>query len=366
MILEETIAVLQRYKNSHPAAMKAEIEEEFRKRCKAEKQRSVYVGNGFVMRFCESNPPAFSGSVVSLAAVCKYPRLPVVICIAHQDRLDFRLANVTFLRRVTHTSQNLRVDKIRGTFLGGDIMDEYQGVENRPENFVQLMEMHNASGHDENIARIVEATNAIVGRSNRFEATGELLDSLMEAPARAAAALTSAKYRDAERQLSARVEARRSALLQAAAIDNVKSRGDTAEQIMTGERSGHRLDDETFALGGGGQLIVDIKTKLLDRSSAPKAYNIDKVLHALAQPGRVFSMFFIGLDAARKIVRPRLLSIFDPTLIGVTRIERLWSGRRSRGATQFSGDLDRIFAPDYRPTVDVEGGRALLRRFLEG
>jgi len=188
----------------------------------------------------------------------------------------------------------------------------------------------------------------------------------MDAPARAAAALRSGKYRDAERQLCARVEAKCNALLQAAAIDNVKIRGDTAEHIVTGAGNAHRLDDETFDLGAGRQLIVDIKSKLLDRSAAPKAYNIDKVLHSLAQPGRVFSVFYIGLDAARKIVQPRLVSIFDPTLISVTRIDVRWSARGSRGSVQFSGDVERIFAPDCRSTVDVAGGRELLRWFLEG
>jgi len=35
----------------------------------------------------------------------------------------------------------------------------------------------------------------------------------------------------------------------------------------------HRLDP-VFSLADGGRLNVDVKTKLLDRASAPKDYNI--------------------------------------------------------------------------------------------
>jgi hypothetical protein len=38
---------------------------------------------------------------------------------------------------------------------------------------------------------------------------------------------------------------------------------------------------------------------LLDRASAPKAYNIDKMLMFLAEPGSVLAFFMIGVDIQR-------------------------------------------------------------------
>ena len=127
----------------------------------------------------------------------------------------------------------------------------------------------------------------------------------------------------------------------------------------------HRLDDQIFPLAGNNRLIVDIKTKLLDRHSAPKAYNIDKMLRLLAEGDTVFAFFFIGLDAAHHTISTRLVSIFDPVILRATRIQHHWAGRQSRGVTQLTGDLSRIFLRDYHPGVEVAEGQALLRLFLE-
>jgi hypothetical protein len=352
-------------KELHPTANKAEIEEAFIAQCNFPKHRSVYVGDGFCLRFSEANKPSFSNSVLSLSALKKHDAFPVVICVVRPDRLDFRLANTTFLRRISHSSHTLREDNIRGTFLGHDIMDEYEGIPNRPERFEELLAIHSAFNWEENIGRLVEATNAIIARSTRFDVTKEALECLLEAPQRSTTACETASYAEAERKLSSVIELRAGELLRTAATDNVNLRGNTIEQIITGEVNAHRLDDLIFALENGGQLIVDIKTKLLDRASAPKAYNIDKMLALLAQPGSVVCFFFVGLDVATHTVRTRLISIFDPIIIVATQIRTHWAGRASRGVTQLSGDLTRIFSPDYRPSVDIDGGVKLLRLFVE-
>ena len=215
------------------------------------------------------------------------------------------------------------------------------------------------------MARLVEATNAIVARSTRCDITEDALAHLLMAPARAANALPTAAFQEIDHRLSAVIERHRDELLRAAALDNVNIRGNTIERIVTGEVSAHRLDDLVFGLGDNWQLIVDIKTKLLDRASAPKAYNIDKMLGLLARPDSVFAFFFIGLDAAHHTVHTRLVSIFDPVILKATRVQAHWAGRQSRGVTQLTGDITRVFARDYRPAVDVEGGQALLRLLIE-
>jgi hypothetical protein len=365
MNLRETIAFLQRFKRTHPTANKADMEREFVARCSPKKERSVFVVEGFALRFCEANTPSFSNVVLSLSALQKHDCLPFVVCIVRPDRVEFRLANATFLRRISHSSHNLRVDNIRGSFLGHDILDQYEDVPNLPEHLDELFAIRSEFTWQENVARLVDATNAIVPRSTRFDVTGDALARLLEAPRRAATALTAAGFREVERQLSALIERHRDELLRAVALDNVNIRGNTIEKIITGEVNAHRLDDLIFGLAPDSQLIVDIKTKLLDRASAPKAYNIDKMLRLLAQPDSVFAFFFVGLDAAHHTVHTRLVSIFDPVILSATRIQTHWAGRVSRGVTQLTGGVAGIFAGEYRPAVDIEGGQALLRLFVE-
>ena len=365
MNLQETISLLRKLKDSHPTANKAQMEEMFITEVTSRKVRSVFVGEGYALRFSEANTTSFSNVVLSLSALKQYDSLPVVICIVRPTGLEFRLANATFLRRISHSSHRLRTDNIRGSFLGHDIMDQYDETPNRPERFAELFAIHSEFAWEENVERLVEATNAIVARSTRFDLTGNSLALLLEAPTRAAAAVSTAPFQEAERKLAAIIERHRGDLLRAASLDNVNIRGNTIEQIITGEVNAHRLDDLAFPLAGCGKLIVDVKTKLLDRASAPKGYNIDKMLRTLAGPGSVFAFFFIGLDATSHVVRTRLVSIFDPVILRTTRIQTHWAGRASRGVTQLAGDLSRLFAPDYLPTVDIEGGKALLRQFVE-
>jgi hypothetical protein len=295
----------------------------------------------------------------------KYDSLPVVICIVRPDRLDFRLANATFLKRISHSSHQLRTDNIRGSFLGHDIMDDYEGIPNRLEHFDELTAIHTEFSWDENVQRLVEATNSIAARLTRFQPTASELVVLLDAPRRAAAAVLAPRFKDTEKRLTEVVERNRGNLLAAAALENVNLRGNAIEQIITGSVNAHRIDDLIFDLSTGERLIVDIKTKLLDRASAPKAYNIDKMLRTLSQADATFAFFFIGLNVVRQIARSRLVSIFDPVIVSATRIQTHWAGRASRGVTQLTGDLSRIFETAYHPSVDVEAGKALLRSFIE-
>jgi len=199
----------------------------------------------------------------------------------------------------------------------------------------------------------------------RCELTPAILARVLEAPGRAATALGTAEFQQVERDLSAVIVRHRGELLRAAALDNVNIRGNTIEQLITGEVNAHRLDDLSFPLASNNRLIVDIKTKLLDRASAPKAYNIDKMLRLLADGDTVFAFFFIGLNAADQTISTRLVSIFDPVILRATRIQTHWAGRQSRGVTQLTGDMGLIFSRDYHPSVEVEEGQALLRLFAE-
>jgi hypothetical protein len=363
--LASAVALLLEFKRKQPTANKAQIETAFSKSTGFKKERSVYVGSGYAIRFSEANTGSFSNVVLSLSALQKYDANPIVICIVRPDRLDFRLANATFLKRISHSSHNLRVDNIKSSFLGHDIMDEYESVPNRPDHFDELIAVHAEFTWEENVERLVEATNAIIARATRFKPVSDNLSIILDAPARAAAALTLPRVAEIERDLSDIVQRRRNELLTAAELDNVNIRGNTIEQLITGELNAHRLDDLTYDLPGDGTLIVDIKTKLLDRASAPKAYNIDKMLRTLSRPGSIFCFYFIGIDASDQAIRSRIVSIFDPVVLSATRIQTHWAGRESRGVTQLTGNIAEIFTPHYRPSVDVQRGKTFLTQLIE-
>ena len=360
-----TAKLLVKLKKKLPSANKAQIEAAFSKKTSLEKNRSVYVGDGYTIRFCEANTGSFSNVVLSLSTLQKYDAKPVVICIVRPCRLDFRLANATFLKKVSHSSHNLRVDNIKGSFLGHDIMDECEGVLNRPDYFDELMTIHGKFIWEENVKRLVEANNAIVARATRFVPVGDSRSVILDAPARADAALNLPQLKEIKRKLAAIVQQRQDDLLNAANLDNVNIRGNTIEQIITGKVNAHRLDDLLYELPNAGTLILDIKTKLLDRASAPKAYNIDKMLRTLSHPGSIFCFYFIGIDVGRREIRSLMVSIFDPVVLSATRIQTHWAGRGSRGVTQLTGNVSEIFAPGYSPSVCVKGGKAFLKQLIE-
>jgi hypothetical protein len=363
--LAEAVKLLLELKRKQPSANKAQMEAAFSGRTNLKKERSVYVGNGYAIRFSEANTASFSNVVLSLSALQKYDVNPMLVCIVRPGRLDFRLANATFLKRISHSSHNFRIGNIRGSFLGHDIIDEYEGLPNRPDHFDELMAIHVEFTWEENVERLVEATNAIVARATRFALVGDNLSIILDAPPRAAMALNLPRIAEIERELTAIVQRRRDELLRAARLDNVNIRGNTIEQLITGELNAHRLDDLAYDLPGYGTLIVDIKTKLLDRASAPKAYNIDKVLRTLSRPGSIFSFYFIGIDASHGVIRSRIVSIFDPVVLSATRIQTHWAGRESRGVTQLTGNISQIFAPHYRPSVDVQSAKAFLTQLID-
>jgi Leucine-rich repeat (LRR) protein len=361
----EIINQLSRIKSANNALNKADIEREFAQLTGAEKRRSVFVCADFAFRFSEANKGSFSNVVLSLSALQKYDNEPFVVCVVRPDDLAFLLANSTFLKKISHSSHNLTTDNVRGSFLGHDIFAVYDGIQNVPENFEILYALHEPFTWEENLERLVAATNSIAARSTRFEMTPDRMAIILDAPARSKRALSNPDViYSIFKQLDEQVHANREALLDAAALENVNIRGNKIEQIITGALNKHNLDDLIFETNKW-QITVDIKTKLLDRASAPKAYNVDKMLRLLAMDRSVFEFFFIGLHAETKIIKTALVSIFDPTILRATRIQTHWAGRNSRGVTQLTGDLMQIFDPRYRPSVDEPEALALLRRFAE-
>ena len=280
------------YKHSNPTANKAMIQQAYVNHYSPRRARSIFVGSGYALRFSEANASSFSNTVLSLSALLDHDGRPFVVVVVRERTVQFLLANTTFLKKISHSSRKFRVDCIRGSFNGTDIMTEYEGLKNAPKNFQLLFEQH-LGFREENVARLVEATNAIVGRNVRFMPTHGQRKILMEAPERAAAVLASPEFQEITAELQETVHNRRRDIIEVARIDNVNLRGNAIEKLITGGDNAHELGDLRHPFANG-ELVIDIKTKLLDRGSSPKAYNVDKMLDFLARPGSVLAFLIVG------------------------------------------------------------------------
>ena len=359
--LKESIEFIRRVKADYPDADKASIQKAWADWLGPEKMRSVFLAESFVMRFSEVKTGSFSNTVLSLSALANHDVSPFVVVVVRRDGVEFRLANSSFLKKVSHSSLMLRIDNVKGSFNGSDILTEFEGKPNSPENFEELFALHSAFTWQENLERLVEATNEIVARNVRFQPDDAELGSILSSPTRFNAAIHSPEYMAAEADLLIRMESAKQAILAAAAIDNVNIRGNAIEQLLTGAGNAHELGDIIRPLRGG-DLVIDVKTKLLDRASAPKAYNVDKLLRLLAQPGSVLAFFMIGVDVDRGIVSGRLLTVLDSGILSATVVQHHWAGRGSRGVTQLSGRFRDALDDNYQPNID---GHA-AQRFLQG
>ena len=63
--------------------------------------------------------------------------------------------------KISHSSQELRENNIRGSFNGSDIVREFEGIGNVTENISRLFDIHAEVGFEGNLPRLVEATNNI-------------------------------------------------------------------------------------------------------------------------------------------------------------------------------------------------------------
>lgn len=328
------------------------------------RERSLYVGTTFSVRFSVASGAGLSNTILSLSALRPHDARPFVVCALRAVGPEFLLANTTFLRKVSHSSRELALDNIRGSFNGSDIIREIDGVKNEPRNFAALFALHSAFTWDENLARLVEATGNIVGTGRRFP-VGEAERALILAAPEVAARLSEHdEYLEVGRRLTAALLARQDDVLAAGAIDNVNLRGNRIEQLLTDAGHFHRIDDIVFTLKIGAKVVVDIKTKVLTLQASPKAYNIDKYLALLAQGSTVMSFFFVGLDLPRQSVASCFVSTLDRTILEATKVQHHWAGRNSRGVTQLAGSLP-IFEPGFKETIDVERARARLQAFID-
>ena len=348
------------------------------------KDRSVFYCADFAVRFSASAGLHFSNTVLSLSNLRKFDDRPFVVCLVTPTQNYCFLANTTFLKKISHSSQELRENNIRGSFNGSDIIRSFEGIPNSADNLERLFEIHAGIGFEGNLPRLVEATNNISPSGEKFAVGATEMATILRAPDRAESFVTSNDAKTLKRELDEKVEKFKNEILLASLIENVNVRGRIIEYLIAGEDETLRAE-LVSALQNRAKRIpafktenalgdyhrdfpaylteTDVKTKIMVLNSNPKAYNIDKMLEFLAHEKSVFLFYFVGVDATR-IVNTVLVSMFESNLLECTIILRHWAGRNSRGVTQFEGKTinSLIASPEFG--INLGACDAFLRKLI--
>ena len=366
--------------NADKAVLASNVQQEF----KLILDRSVYYCEYFAIRFSSTKSLSFSNTVVSLSKLQKFDELPFLVCQVTSSENIIYLANTTFLRKVSHSSQDLRIDNIRGSVNGSDIMREFNGIVNEPRNFKELFNIHAELGFSENLPRLVEATNNISPSGSKFDITADNAVNIDQAPDRAVRFVRSNEYLQLKLDLDERVRRVRGEIVIAGCIENRNIRGRIIEYLIAGEDLNLRerlieglVNDTrlpkfstTNALADYTrefnlyETATDVKTKLMVLNSNPKAYNIDKLLEYLSKERSVFLFYFIGIEPDR-IVNQVLVSMFQVELLRSTILLKHWAGRNSRGVTQFKGSAlnELILSPNNH--IDIDESKRFLQNLIK-
>ena len=348
------------------------------------KDRSVFYCADFAVRFSASAGLHFSNTVLSLSNLRKFDDRPFVVCLVTPTQNYCFLANTTFLKKISHSSQELRENNIRGSFNGSDIIRSFEGIPNGADNLERLFEIHAGIGFEGNLPRLVEATNNISPSGEKFAVGATEMATILRAPDRAESFVNSNDAQTLKKELDEKVEKFKNEILLASLIENVNVRGRIIEYLIAGEDETLRAE-LVSALQNRAKRIppfktenalgdyhrdfaaylteTDVKTKIMVLNSNPKAYNIDKMLEFLAHEKSAFLFYFVGVDAT-KIVNTVLVSMFESNLLECTIILRHWAGRNSRGVTQFEGKTINTLIASPTFAINRNASDAFLRRLI--
>ena len=331
------------------------------------KQRSVFTSNSHSFRVSEvrGGKKGFSNVVLSLSALLRYDDKPFVVIVVRDNALQFLISNTTFLKKISHSSHTLSENNIKGSFLGQDITEEYDGMINEVSNFKNLFELHRSISPSENIQRLVNSTNSIVAKNNRYEPNEDEIASIISAPNRYKDFFNSDDYKNLEVILYKKIELQKSKILQASEDQNINTRGNSIEQIITNGINEHKTEDIVFEASNKVRILIDIKTKLNHLSSSPKAFNIDKVLKILSKKNEIFCFLVLVIDVERQSIESRLIPILANEFICMLRVQHHWAGRNSRGVTQMSGNINSLVDKKNLLSFDLDNAKNYLCQLLD-
>ena len=353
------------------------------------KDRKVYHNEYFAVRFSysKSASDSFSNTVLSLSALEKYDKIPFFVVLVRQPSTNLiLLANTTFLKKISHSSQELSMTNIKGSFNGSDIMRDYDNKSNTPDNFDYLFAVHQGLDWEDNLSRLVDASSSIKPVNQKFIPSDAESKNIYESVSRAVDFISSADFSVLEDDLNERCNKSRKEILIASHIENTNIRGRLIESLITSndeERQHiinnlHNLEaalpsyDTKNGLGdyyrefNNGDTYTDIKTKVIYLNSNPKAYNVDKFLKQMADSRSIFLFFFIGVDE-NSIFKTLLCSVYHEKLIDNTILQFHWAGRNTRGAAQFNGiAIDEMLKEtNFTNIICVDKAKAFLKQLLD-
>lgn len=348
------------------------------------KDRKVYHNQYFAVRFSysKSSSDSFSNTVLSLSALEKYDKIPFFVVLVRQSADNLiMLANTTFLKKISHSSQELSMTNIKGSFNGSDIMRDYDGRSNTVSNFDYLFAIHQGLEWEDNLMRLVDATSNITPTSQKFVPTQLEKENIFESVERAKKFIQSEYYHILNDDLNERCNKCRNEILIASHIENTNIRGRLIESLITSDDKEREMIiknlqnmesalpsyDTKNGLGDyhveyeNADTYTDIKTKVIYLNSNPKAYNVDKFLKQMADSRSVFMFFFIGVDT-NDIFSTLLCSVYHDKLISNTILQFHWAGRSSRGVAQFNGSaIDEMLKKEnfYNKIINTQAIRFL-------
>lgn len=372
-----------------PKHNKAKVEDAVMQEFNLVKDRKVYHNQYFAVRFCYSkySSGSFSNTVLSLSKLEKYDKIPFFVVLVRKANDNMvLLANTTFLKKISHSSKELTMTNIKGSFNGSDIMRDCYDVTNAPDNFDYLFAIHQGLDWEDNLMRLVDATSRIKPVNQKFVPSDSECDNIFNSIGRAIDFIASPNFKTLDEDLNGRCNKCRNEILIASHIENTNIRGRIIESLITSDEDTRKLlmeslkDLETAlpaydtknGLGDyhveyeNADTYTDIKTKVVYLNSNPKAYNIDKFLKRMADGKSVFMFFFIGIDE-KGIFNTRLCSVYNGKLIDNTVLQSHWAGRMTRGVAQFKGTaIDEILREDNsQNNINEEKAVAFLKTLLD-
>lgn len=347
------------------------------------KDRKIYYTDCFAVRFCYSKKGTFSNTVLALSQLQKFDGIPfLVVLIRKGEDSSLYLANSSMLKKISHSSKELRRDNIKGRFNGSDIIKLYNDIPNDADHVEELFTIHQGFTWEENVERLVEATSGIKPNKQKFNPDERQLQYINSSVERAKQFVNSDEYRSLKEDLDKRVERNLQSILDASHIGNVNIRGRLIEYLITTENNAIMEDQQNIEselsdfdtknglgdytlMSPKNKIYTDIKSKLMYLNSNPKAYNVDKFLECMSEENSVFLFYFIGINEEGHY-KSELCSVYDKKLIEATVLQHHWAGRATRGVAQFKGDtLSKILNDESTDGFRHEISSDICKTFLD-
>ena len=374
---------IEYFKTKMPKNDKDKAQKETINHFRMTKDRKIYYTDCFAVRFCYSKKGTFSNTVLALSKLQKFDGIPfLVVLIRKEEGSSLYLANSSMLKKISHSSKELRRDNIKGSFNGSDIIKQYNDIPNDADHVEELFTIHQGFTWEENVERLVEATSGIKPNKQKFNPDERQLQYISSSVERAKQFVNSDDYRSLKEDLDKRVERNLQSILDASHIGNVNIRGRLIEYLITTENNAIMEDQQNIEselsdfdtknglgdytlMSPKNKIYTDIKSKLMYLNSNPKAYNVDKFLECMSEENSVFLFYFIGINEEGHY-KSELCSVYDKKLIEATVLQHHWAGRATRGVAQFKGDaLSKILNDESTDGFRREISSDICKTFLD-